>query len=157
MGLTQSVSTKLDSECISKCLGKKNHEPVQFKPSFTSLQLALHSQGDNLHQTKAHPSDCQIEKRDLSLHKTHFHCSPVLWWPAFTPLHPTLGMVLGDVSLSCSCLAMETYTMKFPTQSICADLDARRSFGTLKIVDSHSPRSLQISATGRRDVLLERY
>jgi len=31
------------------------------------------------HQTQTHPSDCQMEKRDLSLQRMRLHCSRVQW------------------------------------------------------------------------------
>ncbi|CAI9577210.1 unnamed protein product [Staurois parvus] len=31
-------------------------------------------------QTQTRPSDCQTEKRDLSLQRTCLHCSRVQWW-----------------------------------------------------------------------------
>ena len=42
------------------------------------------------------------------------HSSVVLY---ITPVHPTLVIVLGDVRLACSCLAMETYAMNLVARS----------------------------------------
>ena len=44
---------------------------------------------------------------------------------SFTPLQPTLGIVHGDLRLMCDCSAMETYFMKLPTKSYCADVPSR--------------------------------
>ena len=46
---------------------------------------------------------------------------------SFTPLQPTLGIVHGDLTLVCGCLAMETHFMKLPTNSYCADVASRGS------------------------------
>ena len=43
----------------------------------------------------------------------------------FTPLHPTLGIVLGVVTLACSCLSMETHAMKLTAHSFSADVIVR--------------------------------
>lgn len=40
----------------------------------------------------------------------------------FTPLHSMLSFVLGDVRLECSCLAMETHSMKFSMYRYWANL-----------------------------------
>jgi len=48
-------------------------------------------------QTHTHPKE--TEKDDLSLHRTHFHCSsPVA--TCFTLLYPTHGIAVSDVRLS---------------------------------------------------------
>ncbi|CAI9537419.1 unnamed protein product, partial [Staurois parvus] len=53
--------------------------------------------------------------------------SPVV--VCFTSLHLTLCIALGDVRLGCSCLAMETHSMKLSTRGCCANLKATRSLG----------------------------
>ncbi|CAI9556728.1 unnamed protein product [Staurois parvus] len=69
--------------------------------------------------SQTRPSDCQTEKNDLSLQRTRFPLqSPVVM--CFTPLHPTLCIAL-DVRLGCSCLAMETHSMKL-SMHYCANL-----------------------------------
>ncbi|CAI9576951.1 unnamed protein product [Staurois parvus] len=46
------------------------------------------------HQTQTCPLDCQIEKRDLSLQKTHLRCSRVQWHCAKLLLFPVASTLL---------------------------------------------------------------
>ena len=46
---------------------------------------------------------------------------------SFTPLQLTLGIVHGDLRLVFGCWVMETYFMKLPTNSYCADVASRGS------------------------------
>ena len=56
---------------------------------------------------------------------------------SFTPLQPTLGIAHGVVNLVCGWLAMETHSMKLPTNSYCADIASR---GSLELVMSVATR-----------------
>lgn len=61
-------------------------------------------------QTHTCPSDCQTEKHDLS---------PLLYSPVltcFTPLCSSLCIVLHDLRIVCSCLAMEKH--RFPWKAV---------------------------------------
>ncbi|CAI9607678.1 unnamed protein product, partial [Staurois parvus] len=51
--------------------------------------------------------------------------SPVV--VCFSPLHLTLCIALGDLRLGCSCLAMESHSMKLFMHCFCANLKATRS------------------------------
>ena len=47
---------------------------------------------------------------------------------SFTPLQPTLGMVIighGELRLVCGCSAMETHFMKLLTNNYCADVASK--------------------------------
>jgi hypothetical protein len=46
---------------------------------------------------------------------------------SFTPLQPMLGIAHGDLRLVWCCSSMETYSMKLPTSSYCADVALRGS------------------------------
>jgi len=51
----------------------------------------------------------------------------------FTPLHPTLGIVLCAVRFACGCWAMETHPIMLPPHSFCADINAS---GSLESADN---------------------
>jgi hypothetical protein len=50
-----------------------------------------------IRQTQIYPLDCQMVKRDLSLQRTHFHCSRVQWQRALhhSSWRLALRMILG--------------------------------------------------------------
>ncbi|CAI9549196.1 unnamed protein product [Staurois parvus] len=49
----------------------------------------------------------------------------------FTPLHPKHCIALGHVRLGCSCLAMESHSMKLSMHCCCANLKATQSLEVL--------------------------
>ena len=58
------------------------------------------------------------------------HDSSLLQSPmatSFTQLQPTLGIAHGDLRLVCGCSALDTYFMKLPANSSCADISSRVS------------------------------
>ena len=59
---------------------KQPHTIIPPPPNFTlgTMQSDKYRSPGN-RQTQARPSDCQMEKRDLSLRITHLHCSRVQW------------------------------------------------------------------------------
>ncbi|CAI9556876.1 unnamed protein product, partial [Staurois parvus] len=60
---------------------KQLHTITPPPPNFTlgTMQLGKYRSPGN-RQTQTCPSDCQTEKRDLSLQRTRLHCSRVQWW-----------------------------------------------------------------------------
>lgn len=54
------------------------------------LQIRIKSCSLGFHQTQTHPSDCHLEKHDLSLHRTHFPLQSTMAL-SFTLLLLTLG------------------------------------------------------------------
>lgn len=71
-------------------------------------------------KTQTHLSDCQMENCNVSLHRTHLYFSGVLT----THMHPMLCITLGDVWLECSCLVIETHSMKLSAHCPWANLKA---------------------------------
>ena len=61
---------------------KQPHTIIPPPPNFTlgTMQSDKYRSPGN-HQTQTCPSDCQMEKRDLSLQRTCLHCSRVQWRP----------------------------------------------------------------------------
>ncbi len=87
--------------------------------------------------------DSQTEKRDSSPHRTGFHCSRVqLWCAIHTPFWQFV-LYLMMWLCACSCLAMETHSMKLLPYSFCADINASRSLKLfsheIKVGDFYSP------------------
>ena len=104
---------------------KQPHTIIPGPPNFTlgTMQsdcstVSKYCSPGNL-QTQTSPSDCQMEKHNLSLQRTCLHCSRVQWWRA---LHHCIA--LDDVWLGCSCSAMETHSMKLSTHCSWANLKA---------------------------------
>ncbi|XP_051540168.1 uncharacterized protein LOC127432786 isoform X2 [Myxocyprinus asiaticus] len=62
---------------------KQPHTIIPPPPNFTdgTMQSDKYRSPGN-RQTQTRPSDCQMEKHDSSLQRTHLHCSRVQWWRA---------------------------------------------------------------------------
>ena len=74
---------------------KQPHTIIPPLPNFTlgTMQSDKHCSPGN-RQTQTHPSDCQMEKRDSSLQRTHIHCSRVQWWCALQNCSQSLALHL---------------------------------------------------------------
>ena len=66
----------------------------------------------------------QIARWRSVIRHSREHVSTALAASCFTPLQQTLCIALGDLWLGCSCLAMETHSMKLSTHCSWANLKA---------------------------------
>lgn len=83
-----------ETKGLSSTPEKQPHTINPPPPNFTlgPMQSGKHRSPGNPH-TQTCPSDCQIKKHDLSLLRTHLHCSRVQWWRALH-LHFELHLMM---------------------------------------------------------------
>lgn len=100
----------------------QKHYTSCYQPNFP-FGTSGRSRSSAIHQTPSSPSD-YWGKKSMS-HHSRDHISTVWFQSRFTPLRPTLGIAHCDLRIVCSCLSMETYSMKPPQHSSIADVTSR--------------------------------
>lgn len=96
-------------------------------PHNNPLYTKLYSKSNALRQVpftlqplnQTHPLDCQMEKYDLSLHKSCIHCSRVQWWHALNHCMWCFALCLLMWGLDAAAWSCKTH----PWSSLCTVLE----------------------------------
>lgn len=108
----QTIS-QVFSQNSPKCIGTLKQEevlPLELRGEHNSWKIMLHNNSPKLYTWHRIP---------LAVTKPCFRAFVA---SCLTALHPTLCIVLGDVSLGCSCSAIETQSVKLPVDCSWANL-----------------------------------